>query len=182
MPPWSSLLLLCSFGIGLAARSGSLGLGRLLIGVQVAPLRDRKEDIPPLAKHFIDLSVRELRSPKPRLTRAGIAKLQSYDWPGNVRELRNVIDRAVILARGSALDFDLPGGDGRTRPTSTNPQAEPDGENPGFLTESQIRDRERDNLLAVLEKSGWKIKGETGAAELLGIKPTTLISRVKKQD
>jgi transcriptional regulator with GAF, ATPase, and Fis domain len=148
--------------------------------IQVAPLRDRREDIPPLAKHFIDLSVRELRSPKPRLTRAGIAKLQGYVWPGNIRELRNVIDRAVILARGGALDFDLPGGEGGPRPTSPGPQAEPDGENPGFLTEAEMLDRERDNLLAVLEKSGWKIKGAKGAAELLGIKPTTLISRIKK--
>jgi transcriptional regulator with GAF, ATPase, and Fis domain len=148
--------------------------------IQVAPLRDRKEDIPPLAKHFIDLSVRELRSPQPRLTRAGIAKLESYDWPGNIRELRNVIDRAVILARGGALDFDLPGGDGAPRSTSVRPALATDGEHPGFLTESEVRDRERDNLLAVLEKSGWKIKGENGAAELLGIKPTTLISRIKK--
>jgi DNA-binding NtrC family response regulator len=138
------------------------------------------EDIPPLAKHFIDLSVRELRSPKPRLTRAGITKLQSYDWPGNIRELRNVIDRAVILARGGALDFDLPGGEAAPLAASPRLPAAPDGENPGFLTESEIRERERDNLLAVLEKSGWKIKGENGAAELLGIKPTTLISRIKK--
>ena len=96
--------------------------------IQVAPLRDRKEDIPPLAKHFIDLSVRELRSPKPRLTRAGVAKLQSYDWPGNIRELRNVIDRAVILARGGALDFDLPGGEAATPLGLPVPQAAPDGE------------------------------------------------------
>ena len=148
--------------------------------IQVAPLRDRKEDIPPLAKHFIDLSVRELRSPKPRLTRAGIADLQGYDWPGNVRELRNVIDRAVILARGGALDFDLPRGEAGPRPAPPAPQAAPDGGNPGFLTESQMRDRERANLVAVLEKSRWKIKGENGAAELLGVKPTTLVSRIKK--
>ena len=148
--------------------------------IQVAPLRERKEDIPPLAKHFVDLSVRELRIPKPRLTRAGIAKLLSYDWPGNVRELRNVIDRAVILARGGALDFDLPGGEAAPRSTSPGPRSAPDGGNPGFLTESELRERERDNLLAVLEKSGWKIKGENGAAELLGVKPTTLISRIKK--
>jgi transcriptional regulator with GAF, ATPase, and Fis domain len=148
--------------------------------IQVAPLRDRKEDIPPLAKHFIDLSVRELRIPKPRLTRAGIAMLQSYDWPGNIRELRNVIDRAVILARGGALDFDLPSGEAEPRSTSKRPHAAPDAENPGYLTESEMRDRERDNLLAILEKSGWKIKGANGAAELLGIKPTTLISRIKK--
>ncbi|MFZ1054040.1 MAG: sigma 54-interacting transcriptional regulator, partial [Opitutaceae bacterium] len=148
--------------------------------IQVAPLRERKEDIPPLAKHFVDLSVRELRIPKPRLTRAGIAKLLSYDWPGNVRELRNVIDRAVILARGGALDFDLPGGEAAPRSTSPGPRSAPDGANPGFLTESELRERERNNLLAVLEKSGWKIKGENGAAELLGVKPTTLISRIKK--
>ncbi|HEY1793364.1 MAG TPA: sigma 54-interacting transcriptional regulator [Opitutaceae bacterium] len=148
--------------------------------IQVAPLRDRKEDIPLLAKHFIDLSVRELRSPKPRLTRAGVAKLQNYDWPGNIRELRNVIDRAVILARGGALDFDLPVGDAAPRAASLRPQPPADGDSPGFLTESEMLRRERDNLLAVLEKSAWKIKGENGAAELLGIKPTTLISRIKK--
>ncbi|HZZ58332.1 MAG TPA: sigma 54-interacting transcriptional regulator [Opitutaceae bacterium] len=148
--------------------------------IQVAPLRDRKEDIPPLAKHFIDLSVRELRCPKPRLTRAGVAKLQGYDWPGNVRELRNVIDRAVILARGGALDFDLPGGEAAPRSAAPLAQAALGDGNPGYFTESEMRARERDNLLAVLEKSGWKIKGKDGAAELLGIKPTTLISRVKK--
>jgi transcriptional regulator with GAF, ATPase, and Fis domain len=78
------------------------------------------------------------------------------------------------------LDFDLPGGEPGPRSTAPGPQPAPDGENPGFLTESEMRDRERVNLLAVLEKSGWKIKGENGAAELLGIKPTTLISRIKK--
>src|SRR4029077_9608908 len=75
--------------------------------IQVPALRNRTEDIPLLAKHFIDLSVKELRCPKPRLTRAGIVKLQSYDWPGNIRELRNVIERAVIISRGGPLDFDL---------------------------------------------------------------------------
>jgi len=143
-------------------------------------LRDRKEDIPPLAKHFIDLSVRELRIPKPRLTRAGVAKLQSYDWPGNIRELRNVIDRAVILARGGALDFDLPSGEAELRANPTRSQVPPDGEDPRFLTELEMRERERNNLLAVLEKSGWRVKGANGAAELLGIKPTTLVSRIKK--
>lgn len=148
--------------------------------IQVAPLRDRREDIPLLAKHFIDLSVRELRSPKPRLTRAGVAQLQSYDWPGNIRELRNVIDRAVILARGGALDFDLPGAETGPRAAAPRPPAAPDGDAPGYLTEAEMRERERDNLVAVLERSGWKIKGANGAAELMGIKPTTLISRIKK--
>ena len=68
--------------------------------IQVAPLRERGEDIPLLAQHFINLSVKEMGCAKPRLTRAGIIQLQSYDWPGNIRELRNVIERAVIISRG----------------------------------------------------------------------------------
>jgi transcriptional regulator with GAF, ATPase, and Fis domain len=146
--------------------------------IQVAPLREREEDIPLLADHFIQRSVKELRCPKPRLTRAGIVQLQGYDWPGNVRELQNVIERAVILARGGALEFDLP-------VRNTLPVAQSKGRPsdvrtpPEFLTESELRQRERENLLVVLEKAGWKIKGADGAAELLGVKATTLISRLK---
>ena len=66
--------------------------------IQVPPLRERMDDIPLLAKHFVELSARELKCAKPRLTRAAVTQLQSYDWPGNVRELRNVVERAVILA------------------------------------------------------------------------------------
>ena len=76
--------------------------------IQVPPLRERIDDIPLLAKHFVELSTKELKCAKPRLTRAAVTHLQSYDWPGNVRELRNVVERAVILARGGALEFDLP--------------------------------------------------------------------------
>src|SRR5260221_1093372 len=76
--------------------------------IKVIPLRDRKEDVPLLATHFIEVSVKGLGCPKPRLTRAGIETLQSYDWPGNIRELRNVIERAAIFAQGGTLDFDLP--------------------------------------------------------------------------
>jgi transcriptional regulator with GAF, ATPase, and Fis domain len=148
--------------------------------IQVVPLRDRKEDIPLLSRHFVDLSVRELSASKPRLTRAGVAKLQGYDWPGNIRELRNVIDRAVILARGGALDFDLPGSESGPRTDAPRAPAGPSEGGPGYLTEAEMQQRERDNLLAVLEKSGWRIKGENGAAELLGVKPTTLVSRIKK--
>jgi DNA-binding NtrC family response regulator len=70
--------------------------------MKVATLKERKEDIPLLATHFVELLVKELGCPRPRLTKAGIDVLQSYDWPGNV------IERAVILARGRALEFDLP--------------------------------------------------------------------------
>jgi len=147
--------------------------------IQVSPLRDRREDIPLLTQHFIDLSVKELRCPQPRLTRSGVAKLQNYDWPGNVRELRNVIERAVILARGGALDFDLPASDSSPL---LSPVAPRDGDmaEPEFLTEAELRNRERHNLVVILEKAGWKIQGPDGAAELLGVKPTTLISRIKK--
>jgi transcriptional regulator with GAF, ATPase, and Fis domain len=146
--------------------------------IQVTPLRERLDDIPSLAKHFVELSTRDLKCAKPRLTRAAIAKLQSYDWPGNVRELRNVIERAVILARGGALDFELPiANQPLPAPSAARASDAPD---PEFLTEAELQRRERDNLLLVLQKANWKIKGPDGAAELLGVKPTTLLSRMSK--
>jgi len=150
--------------------------------LQVPSLRERVEDVPLLAKHFLDLSVKELRSSKPRLTRAGIVKLQSYDWPGNIRELRNVIERAVIISRGGPLDFDLAVTNSAPSPSSSKSQPEEPGHKAGpeFLTETEMLRRERENLGAVLEKANWKIKGADGAAELLGVKPTTLLSRMKK--
>ena len=143
--------------------------------VEVAPLRERLDDIPLLARHFITLAVKEMGCPPPRLTPAGLAALQNYDWPGNIRELRNVIERAVIMARGGALEFDLPIS---ASPPAASPPS-PGGERE-FLTEPEMQRKERDNLLFVLEKTGWKIKGADGAAELLGVKPTTLLSRIKK--
>ena len=68
-----------------------------------------RDDIPLLAKHFVEVSVKELGCAQPRLTRAGIeTDFRIYDWPGNIRELRNVIERAAIFAQGGALEFDLP--------------------------------------------------------------------------
>jgi DNA-binding NtrC family response regulator len=151
--------------------------------LEVPPLRERLDDIPLLAKHFVDLSTRELKCAKPRLTRAAVAKLQNYDWPGNVRELRNVIERGVILARGGALDFELPTGTPSALPARSVPVVQSPDEAPAqprFLTEAELQRRERENLLAALETANWKIKGPDGAAELLGVKPTTLISRMEK--
>jgi transcriptional regulator with GAF, ATPase, and Fis domain len=147
--------------------------------IQVIPLRERKSDIPLLAKHFVELSVKDLRCSKPRLTRAAVAQLQNYDWPGNIRELRNVIERAVILARGGPLHFDLPVTDSAPPPPSSTPHPGPQT-GLEFFTEAEMQRRERENLVAVLEKAGWKIKGPDGAAELIGLKPTTLLSRMKK--
>jgi transcriptional regulator with GAF, ATPase, and Fis domain len=146
--------------------------------IHVTPLRERVDDIPPLARHFVELSVKELKCPKPRLTRAGLSQLQNYDWPGNVRELRNVIERAVILARGGPLHFDLPVTNAApslaaTRGGGATPEA-------ACLTEAEMQRHQRENLLRALERTAWKIKGADGAAELLGVKPTTLLSRMKK--
>jgi transcriptional regulator with GAF, ATPase, and Fis domain len=147
--------------------------------IQVPPLREHMEDIPLLAEHFVELSVRELRCPKPRITRAGIAKLQSYHWPGNIRELRNVIERAVIISRGRVLDFDLPVAETALVPARRAAREASDTE-PEFLTEAELQRRERENLLIILEKANWKIKGAGGAAELLGVNSATLLSRMKK--
>jgi len=147
--------------------------------IQVAPLRERHEDIPLLAQHFINLSVKEMGCAKPRLTRAGIIRLQSYDWPGNIRELRNVIERAVIISRGRALDFDLPAAEAAPVPARRAAREAGDTE-PEFLTEAELQRCERENLLIILEKANWKIKGADGAAELLGVNSATLLSRMKK--
>ena len=151
----------------------------IVFPLQVPPLRERKGDITLLATHFVELLVKELGCPKPRLTRAGIEALESYEWPGNIRELRNVIERAAIFARGGALEFDLPVTGASVDPTSFGPQYS-DGLDPEYLTESEMRRRERENLLAILQKTGWRIKGSDGAAELLGVKATTLVARIKK--
>jgi transcriptional regulator with GAF, ATPase, and Fis domain len=141
--------------------------------IQVPSLKERADDIPLLARHFMELSVKELRCSKPRLTRAGVAKLQSYDWPGNIRELRNVIERAVIISRGGALDFDLPV---RNSPPPLATREATSSE-PEILTEPELQRRERENLLAALHQTNWKIRGADGASELLGVKPTTLVTR-----
>jgi len=145
--------------------------------IEVASLRDRKEDIPLLAAHFIEMSSRELGCPTPRLTPAGLETLLTYDWPGNIRELRNVIERATIFAQGGALDFDLPVTGADLTPCRLEAADEVEAE---YLTEAEMRRRERKNLFIVLQKTAWRIKGADGAAELLGLRPTTLASRIEK--
>ncbi len=143
--------------------------------VDVPPLRARPEDIPPLAAHFVTHAARKLKVPEPRLTRAVVVKLQSYDWPGNVRELQNVIERGLIASRGRTLRIDLPAGE------HAAPVVQPDaGSDEPVLTESELRRREADNLRRALARTRGKVYGPDGAAELLGLRPTTLVSRLKK--
>ncbi len=150
--------------------------------IEVPPLRERREDIPLLASRFLALASRKLNLPQARLTQANIAELKNYDWPGNVRELQNVIERAVIISRGGKLLLQLSGvGAGKkARPKpAPEPAAEPVREN-AVLTEEEMQAKERANIVNALNRSNWKIAGKGGAAELLGIKPTTLNSRIKK--
>ena len=103
----------------------------------------------------------------------------NHDWPGNIRELGNVIHRSAILAQGGVLEFDLPLGNVAPDPTSPR-QVMGDNANTEYLTEAEMRRRERENVFVVLQKTGWRIKGVQGAAELLGVRPTTLMSRIEK--
>jgi transcriptional regulator with GAF, ATPase, and Fis domain len=146
--------------------------------IEVPPLRERKEDILVLAAHFLKQAARRLRLPSPKLTEAHARLLQSYDWPGNVRELQNATERALILGQKGVLQFDLLAADLVAPPLPPPPSG--NGSEPPILTEVEWRQRERENMHAALVKSGWRVHGEGGAAELLGLKPTTLISRMNK--
>ena len=141
--------------------------------VELPPLRDRPEDIPLLAEHFLALSARKLGRPVPRLTLAAVRQLQAYPWPGNVRELQHVIERAVITAEGGRLTVDLPAGPASAR------APEPPADAGRVRTDAEMRQLEADNIRAALQAAAGKVSGPGGAAELLGIKPTTLASRMK---
>ena len=147
-----------------------------VIPIEVPPLRQRKDDIPLLASHFLEQTARRLRLPVPRFTEAHLRLLQSYDWPGNVRELQNAVERAVILAQRGLLRFDLPA----MHQPLTVIRHTANGSGNGVLTEFELRKLETQNLAAALAKCEWKVHGASGAAKLLGVKPTTLISRIKK--
>jgi len=141
--------------------------------IELPPLRERREDIPLLARHFINQARRQARCGNLQLTPGQIQRLQNYDWPGNVRELQNVIERAMILSRCGAQPLNL---------ELILPEAEPASAKPpvsAFVTQSELEARERANLLAALEAAKWKIYGPGGAAQLLGMKPTTLASRLR---
>ncbi len=146
--------------------------------IEVAPLRQRVEDIPLLAVHFMGQTCRRLGIPEIPLKRRHVLQLQNYDWPGNVRELQNIIERATIICREGALQFDLPlESEDVKSPVST--RSPPSGDDMGILTYPDLERRERENVLAALEKTKWKISGPGGVAELLGVNATTLASRMK---
>ena len=134
--------------------------------IRVPPLRERTQDLPLLVRYLALKNATRLGRGVPSVPPATMAALQAYAWPGNIRELENVIERAMLLSRGPELDLRgwLPAGGGRER-------------EPGLQTLDEIQ---RDHILRVLELTGWRVSGERGAAQLLGIKPTTLEARMKK--
>lgn len=148
--------------------------------IEVPPLRHRTEDIPSLANRFLNQAASKLNRPLPQFTKANMLELKAYDWPGNVRELQNVIERAVITSRSGKLAFNLTQeklNNGR-RDKAERRRASDDAQ--PVLTEEEMKQRDRENLLNALHQSGWKITGDGGAAEILGMKPTTLHSKIKK--
>lgn len=141
--------------------------------IENPPLRDRREDIPRLAEHFIRSSARRLNRRPPRLTAPVAQQLAAYDWPGNVRELQNAVERSVILADGGPLQFDM------LTSTKTPSAPRPGVEKSEILTRAQLKERERESIVAALAQSSGKIHGLHGAASLLGMKPTTLASKIE---
>ena len=145
--------------------------------IDVAPLRERREDIPHLAAHCLRLASERLKLPLPTLTAGNVAKLQAHNWPGNVRELQNIIERALIVSGGGSLRLDLP----MVEVSGADPGSEPlSSASSDVIAENEKLTRERDNVRAALRQSHWKVSGVGGAAELLGIKASTLASRIKK--
>lgn len=149
--------------------------------IHIPPLRERPEDIAPLAAHLLDECCRRLKVPPLQLTRTNILILEGNPWPGNVRELRNVIERAVILSRGGKLELDLVEGvvDVESETSSDRPPV-PSHSSGANLTLEEIKHLEREAIVRALEAADWKTYGAGGAAARLGIKPTTLASRMKK--
>jgi transcriptional regulator with GAF, ATPase, and Fis domain len=144
--------------------------------LELPPLRARKDDIPLLAAHFIAQVSKKMGKAAPRLTQTDAARLQRYEWPGNIRELQNVIERAVILSKGDRLSLDLalPGVPAAS-PASLSILDVQDA----ILTDREWRERERANLMNALKRAQGRIYGTGGAADLLGVKPTTLTSRLR---
>lgn len=132
--------------------------------ITIPPLRERPDDIPPLVWAFIRQFEQRMGKHIQSIPKRGLEALQRYSWPGNVRELRNVVEHAMIVSPGATLEV--------RPPTLVVPQSSNDSRN--------LQEVERRHILRVLEETGWRVAGKGGAAQLLGLKPTTLEARMKK--
>jgi formate hydrogenlyase transcriptional activator len=136
--------------------------------IRVPPLRDRREDVPDLVRHFVQHFARRMNKPVGRVSPATLKLLSEYRWPGNVRELENLVERAMIVSAGETLKVDP----NWLRPT---PAASPAAADP-----PRFAQMERQAILDALERSGGRIYGPGGAAAALGLKPTTLYGKMRK--
>lgn len=131
--------------------------------IRVPPLRERQEDIPLLVWTFVNEFGEKMGKRIDKIPRKTMESLERYAWPGNVRELRNVIERAMILSSAPVLRVEIP--------------SHSDGSSDEDMTLDEV---ERQHILRVLERTGWRVRGAGGAAEILGLKPTTLETRMAK--
>ena len=134
--------------------------------IQLPALRDRKQDVPLLVSYFVKKYAAQMGKKVESVQASAMEMLKNYAWPGNIRELEHVIERAVILTQGSQLEL----GDWLPKTSTTSIGA----------SVPTLEDLERAHIQAVLERTGWRVSGEKGAANLLGLKPTTLEARMKK--
>jgi formate hydrogenlyase transcriptional activator len=134
--------------------------------IALPPLRARKEDLPLLIHHFVREYAKKYAKRIDTVPRSAMIALLAYDWPGNVRELQHMLERAVILTRGTdlMLEEDSLVADDQPLPSRVE----------------TLEEMERAHILKVLEATGWRVAGKAGAAELLGLPPSTLESRMKK--
>ena len=133
-----------------------------VFSIRVPPLRERPEDIPTLVWAFVDELAKALGKRIESISSEQMLALQQYSWPGNIRELRNAVERAVIVSTGPRLTIEPP-------PIRTSRSRS-----------LRVEDVERDHIRSVLEKTGWRVRGAAGAAELLGLKPSTLEGRMAR--
>ncbi len=138
--------------------------------ITVPPLRQRRDDVPILVRAFVERTCARLGRPALEIPRSVVQALQEHDWPGNVRELQNVIEQGVLVSDGGALRL----------PDTV--RLDPAGKGVAPLRSSQrtLEEVERAHILAVLETTAWKLEGREGAAAVLGLKPSTLRSRMLK--
>ena len=146
--------------------------------ISVAPLRKRKEDIAPLANNFLSRSLKAMNRPSLHFTDEQIAKLIEYEWPGNVRELQNIVERFAISSIAGTSQLEL--FSGLADDSTVCPELPTSELADGLLTEQEMVQLQVQNIEKALERCNGKIYGDDGAAALLGLKPTTLATRIQK--
>lgn len=143
--------------------------------IESPALRERADDIPLLAKHFIDKVCVNFNRTIPQISVAQMKYLTQYHWPGNIRELENIIERQIILARSNKIDFQF-----LANETLLDNEAIISKVVPPLMSAQEQKSLEKNNLVNALKQCKGKVYGDNGAAELLGLKPTTLSSKLKK--